>query len=78
MAFTFRRGAMGVAFALTCLPLLTGCGSEKAAPLTTDEKAKFTAPLGQPMPPEAKAAMERAGKSVPPAPGSTPTAPAPR
>lgn len=47
---------------IAALTALAGCGSEKAAPLTKAESSQMSAPLGQPMPPEAKAAMEKAGK----------------
>ena len=64
----FARRIVTFSLALSAtvsLALTVGC-SDKAPPLSKDDKAKFNAPLGQPMPPEAKAAMEKMGSGPPP------------
>ncbi|GAB4462044.1 MAG: hypothetical protein OHK0029_28280 [Armatimonadaceae bacterium] len=60
-----RNWFVAMALLLLLLPL-TGCGEEKGTELSKTEEEKFRAPLGQPMPPEAKAAMERANQQAPP------------
>jgi len=66
---------------IACTVLSAGCSSEKATSYTPEDKAKFTAPLGQPMPAEAKAYMEKMGQGGPPpgagAPGGAPAGAAP-
>jgi hypothetical protein len=59
MQMTTKNAALSVALAAAALLSLTAGCSTKAQPLTQAEKDKFNAPLGQPMPPEAKAAMAR-------------------
>jgi hypothetical protein len=58
MKKTAVPAAMAAVSAATLLFTATGC-STQAKPLTKTEKEMFTAPLGQPMPPEAKAAIAR-------------------
>jgi len=48
---------------LALLPLVGGCGKTESV-VTKDEEAKIKAAPGQPMPPEAAAAMAKAGQDA--------------
>jgi hypothetical protein len=56
---------LGMTLLVSGMALLSGCNSD-SAPLAPDEAKKLQAPIGSnEMPPEAKAAMEKANQAVP-------------
>lgn len=66
--------SLGIAVLCGCDLLLAGCGGEPKAGMTKTEAQQFRAPLGQPMPEEARRAMQqseakrRGAEGQPPAP----------
>jgi hypothetical protein len=49
--------------AVILLPMVGGCGKTESV-VSKEEDAKIKAPAGQPMPPEAREAMQKAGQEA--------------
>jgi hypothetical protein len=70
---------LSVTFAALAAFVVAGCSNNAAGggatPLSKEEESRMRAPLGQPMPPEARAAMEKANQDARAKQGSAPTGP---
>ena len=58
-AMKIKRTILLTGVLIIAMGVLNGCKNDSSGSVTKEEEKQFRAPLGQPMPPQARAAMEK-------------------